>query len=128
LVAYFCEKDARYQWAVEQFKTFVPPVFSCEPVLTEACFLLARAGIPEKKLLDKVRSGVIHIGLRVDEEASAIGELIERYRNIPMSLADACMVRLAEISNSPICTLDSDFLVYRKRNKEPLALIIPAMS
>ncbi len=113
---------------MEQFKTFVPPVFSCEPVLTEACFLLARAGIPEKKLLDKVRSGVIHIGLRVDEEASAIGELIERYRNIPMSLADACMVRLAEISNSPICTLDSDFLVYRKRNKEPLALIIPAMS
>ena len=127
LVAYFCEKDAWHDWAVEQFESFVPPVLTCEPVLTETCFLLARAGIPVWRLLDKVRLGLLRTGLRLDDEAGALRELMYRYRNVPMSLADACMVKLAEVSESPICTLDSDFLVYRKNGKEPLSLIIPEM-
>ena len=43
LVAYFCPADRFHAWAVSQFATFVAPVTTCEPVLTESCFLLARA-------------------------------------------------------------------------------------
>jgi len=42
-----------------------------------------------------------------------------------MSLADACLVRLAEISGLPICILDSDFTIYRGRRRAALALISP---
>jgi uncharacterized protein len=50
---------------------------------------------------------------------------MERYRNVPMSLADACLVRLAEIHRLPVCTLDSDFAVYRIGRRTPLTLITP---
>jgi uncharacterized protein len=44
-----------------------------------------------------------------------------------MSLADACIVRMAEINHLyAVLTLDSDFRVYRKHGREPLALLFPA--
>jgi uncharacterized protein len=51
---------------------------------------------------------------------------MHRYRNLPMSLADACLVRLAEISGLPICTLDSDFEIYRAHRRARLGLISPS--
>jgi predicted nucleic acid-binding protein len=40
LVAYFCASEARHAWAIEQFENLAPPILTCEPVLTETCFLL----------------------------------------------------------------------------------------
>ena len=125
LVAYFCANEARHSWAVEQFANLTPPVLTCEPVLTETCFLLGRAKQPASRLLDKVRLGALQIGVHLEDEVGAIGELMQRYRNLPMSLADACLVRLAEISRLPICTLDSDFEIYRGHRGTILALIHP---
>jgi uncharacterized protein len=126
LVAYFCAGEARHPWAVEQFANLTPPVLTCEPVLTETCFLLARLRMPASRLLDKLRQGALQIGLRLDSEAAAIAQLMHRYRNLPMSLADACLVRLAEISGLPICTLDSDFEIYRAHRRARLSLIRPS--
>lgn len=125
LVAYFCAKDSYHSWAVRQFASFAPPSLTCEPVVTEACFLLERAGVPASKLLAKVGQGAFRIGLHLDSEIAAIDELAVRYKDLPMSLADACLVRLAEVSGGPICTLDSDFLVYRKHRRRHLDLITP---
>jgi uncharacterized protein len=126
LVAYFCAGEARHPWAVEQFANLTPPVRTCEPVLTETCILLARLRMPASHLLDKLRHGALQIGLRLDSEAAAIAQLMHRYRNLPMSLADACLVRLAEISGLPICTLDSDFEIYRAHRRARLSLISPS--
>jgi len=126
LVAYFCASEARHPWAVEQFANLTPPVLTCEPVLTETCFLLARLRMPASRLLDKLRQGALQIGLRLDSEAAAIAQLMHRYRDLPMSLADACLVRLAEISGLPICTLDSDFEIYRAHRRARLNLISPS--
>ena len=126
LVAYFCKPEDRHQWAVDQFATFVPPVLTCEPVLTETCFLLARKRIPERRLLEKVQQGVFQIGLHLDAQIEPVISLMERYDNLPMSLADACLVRMAELFDQHcVCTLDSDFTVYRKRGRDPLNLIMP---
>jgi predicted nucleic acid-binding protein len=126
LVAYFCRTEARHGWAVEQFAMLAPPILTCEPVLTEACFLLRRANVPAERLLEKVKPGVLQIAIRLDEEADAISDFMHRYRNLPMSLADACLVRLAEISGLPICTLDSDFTIYRGHRGARLSLISPS--
>jgi uncharacterized protein len=125
LVAYFCANEARHSWAVEQFANLAPPVLTCEPVLTETCFLLGRARQPASRLLDKVRQGALQVGLHLEDEVGAVGELMQRYRNLPMSLADACLIRLAEISRLPICTLDSDFAIYRRHRRTQLELINP---
>ncbi|MFI4987334.1 MAG: type II toxin-antitoxin system VapC family toxin [Alphaproteobacteria bacterium] len=125
LVAYFCAGEARHAWAVEQFAKLRPPVLTCEAVLTEACFLLARQRVPAWQLIEKLRQGILRIGLHLDAEAAAVRALMARYRDRPMSLADASLVRLAEISGLPICTLDADFAIYRIRGRQPLALIAP---
>ena len=68
LVAYFCAGEARHPWAVEQFANLTPPVLTCEPVLTETCFLLARLRMPAPRLLDELRQGALQIGLRLDSK------------------------------------------------------------
>ena len=49
-----------------------------------------------------------------------------RYRNRPMSLADACLVRLSELHTSgEVFTLDSDFRIYRRHGNRVIPLLIP---
>jgi len=128
LVAYLSRRDAHHDWAVEQFATLDVPFVTCEPVLTEACFIASRNGVAPARVLEVVASGVVQIGLQLEEELGAIRSLMERYANVPMSLADACLVRLAEITDLPICTLDSDFAIYRTQRRRALNLITPASS
>jgi predicted nucleic acid-binding protein len=67
----------------------------------------------------------IQIGLQLEPEMETVRALMRRYQNVPMSLADACLVRLAEITSLPICTLDTDFAIYRADGRRALALITP---
>jgi uncharacterized protein len=51
---------------------------------------------------------------------------MRRYRDRPMSFADACLVRMAELhSDSCIWTLDRDFRFYRKNRRQTLSLVSP---
>jgi predicted nucleic acid-binding protein len=125
LVAYLSPRDNHHSWAVETLENVAPPIVTCEPVLTEACFLVARNRLPATVVLEPVERGRIRIGLRIEEEMAAIGALMRRYANVPMSLADACLVRLAEIMDMPICTLDRNFEVYRAHRRRNLDLIMP---
>jgi predicted nucleic acid-binding protein len=60
------------------------------------------------------RRGVFTIALAVQDHAAAIEALLRKYADRPMSLADACLVRLAEIhEDARILTFDDDFDVYR---------------
>ena len=125
LVAYLRRRDRHHEWAAEQFAILDLPLVTCEPVLTEACFLVARDGQQPALVLDCLRRGAVRIGFQLNDELAAVRALMERYMNVPMSLADACLVRLAELTRLPICTLDSDFEVYRAHGRRSLDLIIP---
>jgi len=113
---------------VEQFATLDLPFVTCEPVLTEACFIAARNGVSPARVLEVILGGAMRIGLGLQEELPVIQALMERYHNVPMSLADACLVRLTEITDLPICTLDADFVIYRTRRGRALDLISPTGS
>jgi predicted nucleic acid-binding protein len=125
LVAYLYPRDAYHKWALEQFSIFDPPFVTCEPVVTEACFLLARNRLLPTHILELVERGVIQVDFQLSEETSTLREAMERYTNVPMSLADACLVRMAEITGLPLCTLDADFEIYRTRRGRALNLISP---
>ena len=125
IVAYLYSRDAYHDWAVEAFSEVQPPVITCEAVLTEACFLIERNRWPAMRVLEYVLESEIRIGLQLEHEIGAIRGLMQRYANVPMSLADACLVRLAEITDLPICTLDHDFAIYRAGRRRSLTLITP---
>ena len=78
-------------------------------------------------MLESLDLGALRIGLRLDGEARVIRDLMRRYSNTSMSLADACLVRLAAISGLPVCTLDSDFALYRTSGRKRIALIMPQL-
>jgi uncharacterized protein len=115
-----------HRWAVEQWKRLSPPLLTCEPVLTEAAFLLKRDGRDSDPLFELLERGVIRIALAVQEHQADLRALMRRYRNRPMSLADACLVRLSEIhASAEILTLDSDFRIYRRHGNKVIPVRTP---
>ena len=63
---------------------------------------------------------------RLAEHIEPVSALVLKYADRPMSLADGCLVRMAEMhGRHAILTLDSDFTIYRKHGREPIALIRP---
>ena len=126
LVAYLIERDAYHDWAIDTFAGLDPPAITCEPVLTEAAFLVVRNGQPATLVLDYALESEMRIGLQLEREMQIIRDLIRRYAKVPMSLADACLVRLAEMTGLPICTLDRDFAIYRVGRRRSLTLIMPS--
>ena len=57
---------------------------------------------------------------------TALLTLVKRYVNVPMSLADACLVRLAELyPQSSVLTMDGDFSVYRKNGRQVISVLGP---
>lgn len=80
----------------------------------------------QEALLGLVRDGFIQTAFRLAEENEPLSKLLTRYANVPMSLADACVVRMSEIfDDGVVWTTDSDFLVYRKHRRQAIPLILP---
>jgi predicted nucleic acid-binding protein len=70
--------------------------------------------------------GLLSIDFAIASELAAVRRLVNRYRDQPMSLADACLVRMAELyDDAKVLTLDSDFAVYRKNGRQMITLIAP---
>ena len=126
LVSFLASGLSHHLWAVEQWKLLRPPLLTCEPVLTEAAFLLTREGRDADAIFALLERKVIRIALSVQEEQADLRALMHRYRNRPMSLADACLVRLSEIHKSAeIFTLDSDFRIYRRHGNKTIPVRMP---
>jgi predicted nucleic acid-binding protein len=129
LVAYFDRRDRWHRWVAEQMAALHPPLITCEPVLTEACFLIQKSGGKPAELVAWLTRGVLEIGVNIESDAVEIARLMNRYRDTPMSLADACLVRLTErIPDCRLFTLDSDFAHYRRSGRHAIPLLAPELS
>ena len=128
IVALLDADEAHHEWARAQFAALGAPLLTCEAVLSEASFLLQRAGADQSLPVTLVGRGVLRVEQTVTGEADglAVSRLIRRYYNVPMSFADACLVRLLEgIDNASIMTLDSDFRIYRQAGRRVIPLLMP---
>ncbi len=126
LVAIVNRREAFHQWATQTTTNLSYPFFTCEAVITEACFLLQNVYGGEDAVMGLVKSKKIVIPFQFSEEVDAIRDLMQRYQSVPMSFADACLVRMSELmGGSSVFTIDSDFHIYRKNRKEMIDLIIP---
>jgi predicted nucleic acid-binding protein len=126
LVAFFDRSERHHRWAAERVEELDAPLLVCEPVLTETIYLLARFSKGQDALFGLLQNGALVVAFRLEEHIAALHRLLRKYRDTPMSLADACVVRMAEIhENHSVLTLDSDFTVYRKHGRVPITLMHP---
>jgi predicted nucleic acid-binding protein len=127
LVAFLDRAERHHGWVAERIADIEAPLLVCEPVLAEAMFLLRRLPGAQDAVFGLLEKGALRIGFRVAEHITELYALHRKYRDRPMSLADACIVRMAELNERHVVfTLDGDFTIYRKHGREPLALIHPA--
>ncbi len=103
-----------------------PPVVTCEAVVSEACFLLGRLTGGQDAVIALIANAILTIDFRLGPEVSALRELMRKFRSVPMSLADACLVRMTELdTESVVVTLDSDFRTYRRNRWQVVPTIMP---
>lgn len=126
LVAYLDRREEHHRWAVEQFSTLTDPLLVCEAVITEACFLLKDFTPAIVKVGEYLERGVLEMASVGSAAQWRVFALMGRYRNLPMSYADACVTWLAESRpRARVFTLDSHFSVYRLEDRRPVPLIAP---
>ena len=126
LVAMLNRRDRRHAWVRDVLGSVEPPVFTCEAVISEACFLLGRLPGGHDAMLALLAHQIVKLDFRIGPEIDALRELMRRFKNVPMSLADACLVRMTELdAESVIVTLDSDFRIYRRNRRQVIPTIMP---
>lgn len=127
LVAYLCPRDRHHEWAVSQLESLMEPtLLTCEPVWTEAMHLICRFGGDSERLWAFVRRRVVSFGLDLKTDYETVAALMRRYSDVPMSLADACLVRMAELHrDGRVWTVDQDFRVYRRFGRQMIPLLAP---
>ncbi len=126
LAALLHQDDQYHKWVRQQVALLRPPFFTCESVLSETWFLLRGLSSARQGLLKLLRDQMVQVAFDGGSEMGSVIELLDRYANVPMSFADACLVRMSELyDDSMVFTTDSDFHIYRKHGNQPIPLIIP---
>jgi uncharacterized protein len=124
LVALLNRADGAHTWTLLQMQSMSPPFITCEAVLSEASYLTRNLKGARAALMEMVGENFLRIGLTVQDHHAALLAMIKRYDAVPMSVADACIVRLAELyPGSSVFTLDSDFSIYRKNGRQVIKRI-----
>ena len=124
LVALLSRRDTHHHWAAQQASENSPPWYSCDAALSEAYHLLGARGMSAVSAMLSRRAIIARFIL--DDNVEAVVALLQKYANVPMSLADACLVRMSETVADPvILTTDSDFQVYRRHSRLIVPCIVP---
>ena len=124
LVALLNRRDGHHQWAVDQASRFARPWLTCEAALSEAFHLLGAHGAPALSAL--LRRRVLLIDFALASHQEVVMRLMAKYSDVPMSLADACLVRMTEArADFIILTTDADFHIYRRHSRQVIPCVTP---
>ena len=126
LVAFLNKRDNYHSWADFQLGFVSNQLVTCEAVITETCFLLRNIPKGQETVFELLKRGLIKIDFNIESEVETISKLMKKYKDVPISLADACLIKMSEqIKNSIVITLDSDFRLYRKNRVNVIPTIMP---
>ena len=126
LVAYLNRREHYHAWSRAQMGEVLSPLLTCESVISEALFLLSATPVACDAIFEMLATGDLKVAMSLDDDHAQVAALIRKYADLPMSLADACLVRLSEaFANSVVLTLDSHFTIYRRFGDRPLPLRLP---
>jgi predicted nucleic acid-binding protein len=123
-------RDQHHQAASRVLEKVTEPLITTWPVMTETCHLMANRLSPlaAETFIASGARGAFEIFALVAEHLARIGDLMRKYRDLPMDLADASLVMLAEhLGSGRILSTDRrDFAAYRWKNRRPFHNLMPA--
>lgn len=124
LVALLTDRDTNHRWADAVSSRCPPPWMTCEAVISEAFYLLGPSGAGSLvELLD--RGGVV-CPFHLDANAAEVLAFLRKYTTLPISFADACLVRMSETISQPLLlTTDADFRIYRRHGRQTIPCLLP---
>jgi predicted nucleic acid-binding protein len=127
IVALLQRGSERHAECVHAVSNLSRPLVTCEAVITEGCHILRRfPGAPEA-VLANLAQGEFEIPFAASEAVSSVRTIMRKYRDVPASFADACLIYMADaLETGDILTLDSGFVTYRWRKTKPFELLIGA--
>jgi uncharacterized protein len=124
LVALLNRRDTHHAWAISQATRHPRPWHTCEAALSEAFHLLGAPGGPVLRTFLERRA--IHVAFGLADNLAPVLALLGKYADVPMSFADACLVRMTEVLAEPvILTTDSDFRIYRRHSRQVVPCLLP---
>ena len=111
--------EKNHHACAEAVHSLEAPLITCEAVIAEACYLLRGLPGAAEAVIENVVVGNFQIPFQMSRAAVGIKQILRKYRDRKIDLADACLIRLAdEFATPEILTLDGDFAVYRwSKNK-----------
>lgn len=126
LVAFLDTRDRWHAWAQDTFDGLSLPLLTCEAVLAEACFVIGQGTGRQNAVMGLVSRGVVAIDFRLSPQFEAVRKLMAKYESVPMSVADACLVRMTELdARAPVVTFDGDFRIYRRNGRQAIPVLMP---
>jgi predicted nucleic acid-binding protein len=124
LVALLSRDDQHHDWIVGQADTLPWPWLTCEAALTEAFHLLGEKGAP--RLKDLLLREAVVLSFDLGDQLVPVLDMMAKYADVPMSLADACLVRMSETLPDPVVlTTDTDFKIYRRHSRQVVPCLLP---
>lgn len=126
LIALIDRRERHHGWVRARVSEIVPPLKTCEAVLSEACFLARRVpgGVPS--ILALFEQGACALTFSLAPHLGEVSACVQRYADLPSSVADACLVRMSELApQSVVLTFDGDFRVYRRNKRQRIPLLTP---
>jgi predicted nucleic acid-binding protein len=124
LIALLDARDGHHRWATATALRQPPPWLTCEAVLSEAFHLLGQHDA--ESLAALLRRGAVATPFRFDQSTEMVLTLMHKYADVPMSFADACLVRMTEVLPDPLLlTTDADFRIYRRHGRRTVPCVIP---
>jgi predicted nucleic acid-binding protein len=125
LIALLSRHDAYHRWAIAQAERRPPPWKTCEAALSEAFHLLGPRGTPVLSAL--LRRQALVVAFDLSDNLDAVLKLVQKYADVPASLADASLVRMTETLDDPVLlTTDRDFRVYRRHGRQIVPCVMPS--
>jgi uncharacterized protein len=125
LVALIDRADPSHGACVAALKTVRDPLVTVWPAFTEAMYLLGESWQGQKALWSRLETEALAMAPLDAADATRMRELMEKYRDLPMDLADAALVRVAERDAlTQIFTLDrTHFSLYRPGRRRRFSLV-----
>lgn len=125
LVGLLSRRDTHHRWAAVQAAQHAPPWRTCEAALSEAFHLVGSRAAPVVGEL--LRRGSLLVGFEFAPHLEPVLKLMQKYADVPMSFADACLVRMTEVLPDPLLlTTDADFRIYRRHSRHVVPCVTPA--
>jgi predicted nucleic acid-binding protein len=125
LVALLDRADPEHDACVGVLKTLRGPLVTVWPAFAEAIYLLGGSWLAQKALWSRLETEGLSLAPLDEADAPRMRELMEKYRDLPMDLADAALVRVAEReSATEIFTLDrKHFSIYRPGRRRRFSIV-----